>query len=122
MSGGAFDYQQRNLAYELFGWRLTVDYGEDGHAQSKEARKVNPMNDRELSELVWDVLCLIHSLDWCKSGDTGDGDYASDVKWFKDKWLPRTQEDVIQAYKQDLRDFADELIREIGGDEHASGA
>lgn len=113
MSGGAFDYAQRNLGYEMFGFGMSCDYGEDGHKLAKDARKINPMHDRELSELVWDTICLIHSLDWYQSGDTDEDTYNADAKWFKNKWLKRTEQDTLEAYKQDMRDFAEELIHEL---------
>ena len=52
--------------------------------------KLNPLEDKELSELVYDVFCLLHSYDWYISGDTGEEDYRNDVKYFKDKWLKRS--------------------------------
>ena len=113
MSGGAFDYNQETLAHSMYGWGMDVGYGEAGHKLSRAARKLNPMHDRELSELVWDVLCLVHSLDWCDSGDTGEDCYQADVKWFKEKWFGRTPEAIAEAYKQDIRDYVDEIIGEI---------
>lgn len=114
MSGGAFNYEQVRLAEELFGWNLNCTYGEGGHEQGKTARSINPMCDREMSELVWDVLCLIHSLDWYKSGDTDEDDYRADVKWFKDKWLKRSAGDALAAYKDDIMAFTNEILKEIG--------
>ena len=114
MSGGAFEYLQSQLAAELFGWDADCTYGKRGHEWSKNARKINPMKNKEVSELVWDALCLIHSLDWFKSGDNCEETYEEDLKWFKDKWLGgRSAADSIEAYKQDIRDFADEIIKEI---------
>ena len=117
MSGGHFDYKQGSLATEMFGWDIQLDYGAEGHLTSKAARAINPMEDREISEIVWDVLCLIQSYDWYASADTSEEDYRADVKWFKDKWFNRTKEKSIKAYKQDIRDFADSIMKEIDGND-----
>lgn len=113
MSGGRWNYMQSTLANEVFDWRLSVDYGDDGRAQSKYARKLNPMGDHDISELVWDVFCLLQSRDWCLSGDTCEETYLKDVKAFKEKWLQRTNADVIASYKDDLMDYAKELAKEL---------
>lgn len=86
MSGGRFD----NAAREIFGWSVDVDYGLGEGAYEtyvKRARRLDPMEDKQLSELVYDVFCLLHSLDWYKSGDTGEDTYLADVAYFKNKWL-----------------------------------
>ena len=58
MSGGHFEYLDSRLKEEIFGWT---------------DKPTNVLEDRELSELVWDVLDLIHEFDWYYSGDTGKG-------------------------------------------------
>lgn len=113
MSGGAFDYSQRNLAHELFGWDLTLDYGKDGFDQSSLAGKKNPMEHRILSELVWDVLVLIHSLDWYHSGDTDEETYEEDVEYFKNKWLNFDTNKQVEKYKEYLKEYYEELLGEI---------
>ena len=113
MSGGRWNYMQSTLANELFNWYVSLDYGEDGRKQSKTARKLNPMGDHDISEIVWDALCLIQSRDWCLSGDIGDETYLKDVQAFKEKWFKRTSADVLESYKGDLMDYAKELAEEL---------
>mgnify|MGYP004532235839 FL=1 len=36
-----------------------------------------------------------------------------DLDYFKKKWLHRTKEDTVEAYKNDLREYAEELIKEM---------
>ena len=108
MSGGHFDYKNDYLAEEMFGWDYYPDYGESGREKSRGAAKVNPMHDVELSEMVWDVFCLIHSLDWYLSGDTGEDCYREDVKYFKDKWFGKTPEERLSH----LVDNAVDNVRE----------
>jgi hypothetical protein len=115
MSGGAWGYQNSSLADELFGYRLDCTYGEKGREQSVIARKINPMDDREVSELVWDVLCLITSRDYFVSGDNCEETYMKDLQAFKDKWFKRTDDDKVASYKQDLFDYCQELMAEMNG-------
>lgn len=60
------------MKYSLFGW--TDQYK-------------NILEDREISELVWDVLTLLHEYDWYKSGDNGRDDYLEAKRNFKKKWF-----------------------------------
>lgn len=113
MSGGLWNYVDNHLADEIFGWDMDCRYGERGHKECSKARRKNPMEDREVSEMLWDMLCLLNSRDYYGSGDIGKDAYKEDLKWFKDKWLHRTEEAVLEAYKQDLREYAAELIQEI---------
>lgn len=59
MSGGRFNYMDSSLMDEIFGY-------------SEKPRDV--FEDMEISQLVWDVLKLIHDFDWYASGDSGEDD------------------------------------------------
>lgn len=87
MSGGRFDYSNDRACREIFGWHIDCDYGEQGFSQSKLARRLNPLEDAVISELVFDVFCVLHSYDWYASGDCCEDTYRADVKRLKDKWL-----------------------------------
>lgn len=76
MSGGRFNYQDGALKSEIFGYF----YGEPKSVP-------NVFEDREISELVWDVFDLIHDYDWYVSGDTGKQDYLDSKDKFKKKWF-----------------------------------
>lgn len=71
MSGGHFNYKDSALKNEVFGWN--------------DCRNV--FEDREISEIVWDTLNLIHDFDWYISGDTCEDDYLKSKARFKKKWL-----------------------------------
>lgn len=91
MSGGRFCYVDSQLKHEIFGW-------------SDKPRNV--FEDREISELVWDVLDLIHEFDWYESGDTGEDDYLKAKKEFKEKWLAndmKRQKRIIDEAIEDLK-------------------
>lgn len=115
MSGGHFDYKNTSLAYEIFGWDMSPTYGEDGFAQSKKAAQRNPLEDIELSELVWDVLCLIYSYDYYYSGDNCEETYRADVERFKKKWFGRTQKNrVKQAIDIELERVQKNMYQAFG--------
>lgn len=107
MSGGAFDYINDRACQGIFQW-MTPDYGEYGFSKAKAAREMNPLEDKQLSELCWDMFCLLHSFDWYVSGDTGEDTYAEDVKRFKNKWLYKDAD----AIKKEEIDKSIEELRE----------
>lgn len=93
MSGGRFNYMDSNLCNEIFDYGCGPQYNlasKTAKASSLFARKLNPLDDEELSELLYDMFCILHSFDWAASGDTGYDDYRKDVAYFKNKWLKRT--------------------------------
>ena len=99
MSGGRFDYVDGRLKDEIFGW-------------TDEPRNV--FEDKEISELVWDVLDLIHDFDWYASGDICEETYRKDVNFFKKKWLKLSDEKRIRQYVDDELEFArEELIKAL---------
>lgn len=96
MSGGNWNYQNDSLANELFGWGFSPNYGEKGFSQAAYARKSNPLEDRQLSELLWDLFCVLHSYDWYACGDTCEDTYRKDVAYFKNKWLKASPEELVR--------------------------
>ena len=94
MSGGRFNYMDSNLRDEIFGWT------DKWH---------NVFEDREISELVWDILNLIHDYDWYVSGDTCKDTYLKAKAEFKRKWLgdrgvavKRTIDTAIEELRAEL--------------------
>jgi len=109
MSGGYFNYLNDNAAREIFGWELEITYGvESLQKEAKQAAKDNPLEDHEISELVYDVFCLLHSYDWYKACDTGYEAYQKDVAFFKNKWLKVTPSERMDR----LTDRAIERIKD----------
>ena len=114
MSGGCFNYSNDSVCNEIFGWRLSPDYGERGFSKSAAARRMNPLGDRIISELVFDVFCLLHSFDWYKSGDTEEEDYLEDVKFFKKKWLkPMSEARVRAIVDEEFRALWESLCKDL---------
>ena len=108
MSGGRFSYKQSDLANEIFGWNMSVDYGEEGFSQSPKAARLNPLHDVEMSEMLWDMLCVVHSFDWWDSCDTSEEQYRADVKRFKEKWLGKNPAQRTNKMIQDAMERAKE--------------
>lgn len=94
MSGGNFNYVDATLKDEIYGWSDTWH---------------NVFEDREISELVWDILNLIHDYDLYVSSDTCKETYLNAKAEFKRKWLSnrgvavrRTIDTAIEELKAEL--------------------
>ena len=99
MSGGYFDYNDKRLKNDMFGY---------------EHEYKNPLEDREISNLVYDVLTLLHVFDYYKSGDTGEENYLIEKDKFRNKWLRNKnyQKEVLEQIINDtLQDTKDELLK-----------
>lgn len=115
MSGEHFNGVNDRLAEELFGWDHYPSYGEGGFNGAKWAAKSNPLEDKEISEIAWDLLCVINSYAYYDSCDTSEEQYRSDVRYFKDKWLkPGRKETLKRLVDQSCDDLREELYKEIG--------
>lgn len=115
MSGGYFEYLDQRLAREMFGWDIDICYGEKGFSKVNKAGAINPLQDREISKLTWDLLCLIYSFDYYICGDTGEETYLEDLKYFKDKWLkPGRKETAKRLVDEECNELRKELYKELG--------
>ena len=118
MSGGHWGYKNDYMAHEIFSWNMSPDYGKEGFDQAKYARKLNPLEDKQLSEMLWDMLCLLHSYDWYASGDTCEDTYRKDVAHFKKKWLNRSTEELVCVeIDKALSEAREDLLQIFGGEE-----
>ena len=116
MSGGSHNYVYSDLALALD--IPTGHYGKIGDAACNEAvRKENPMEDLELSEMMYDVTCLLHSLEWYHSSDTCEDTYRKDVKAFKDKWFGSRDARLEKMINDATEDMKRELLAMLGREE-----
>lgn len=114
MSGGSLNYLASNMCENLFNDEVDANYKktcDEGNARI--ARKLNPMHDRELSELMADVMCLLHALEWYESCDIGEESYKKCVNKFKAKWFTRTEKDRLNSYLDELKSYYEELVEEL---------
>ena len=103
MSGGRFEYADMTAKNMIF------DYD----------KCTNVFEDREISELVWDVFDLIHQFDWYKSGDTDKSDYLKAKRAFKKKWFEnrgirarRIIDEAVAELKRELYETYDLDVKE----------
>lgn len=116
MSGGRFNYLQQRLGDEIFD-NAYVTYGLDKKEHTKSircVRKQNPLEDKVISEIAYDVLCLIHSYDWYASGDNCEDIYRKDVAFFKKKWLKKLDKEYVQTLiDEEIQVCKEELRRAL---------
>lgn len=107
MSGGRFNYMDSSLMDEIFGY-------------SGKLRDV--FEDMEISQLVWDVLELIHDFDWYASGDTGEDDWLKAKAKFRKKWFETARKDRLKKIiDEKVEETRMELYKTIGVKVDAGG-
>lgn len=99
MSGGNFNYVDATLRDEIYGW------SDAWH---------NVFEDREISELVWDILDLIHDYDWYVSGDTSKETYLKAKADFKNKWFDNRDVAVKKVVDTAIEEVKAELYETYG--------
>ena len=99
MSGGYFNYTDSQFKTELFGWT---------------DKPVNVLEDRELSDMTWDLLNLIHTFDYYKSGDCGKEKYLNEKKAFKNKWFSNRGVRIRNVIDSAIDDLKEELYETYG--------
>lgn len=114
MSGGSLNFLASTMVESLFDYRVDRDYGKICDKDNAIiARNLNPMHDRELSELMADVICLLYGLEWFDSCDIGEETYKECLNKFKAKWMHRTENDRLNSYAEDLKALYKELDAEL---------
>ena len=99
MSGGYFNYRDATLRDEIYGWSDTWH---------------NIFEDREISELVWDILNLIHDYDYYVSGDTTKDTYLKAKAEFKNKWFSNRDIVVKRVIDTAIEELKAELYETYG--------
>ena len=96
MSGGYFNFEDSNLKFEIFGFGKTCS---------------NVFEDKEISQLIWDVFDLLHDYDWYRSGDTCKDTWLKKKRLFKKKWIRSSfeQERTKQIIDESIEDLRKEL-------------
>lgn len=114
MSGGSHNYIANEINEALFEDRFENRYKNVCDEKiARIARNLNPMHDRELSELMADVMCLLHGLEWFDSCDIGEETYKECVSKFKAKWMHRTENDRLNSYLEDLKSYYESCYEEL---------
>lgn len=95
MSGGYWNYSNDVLCREILGYECNTRSGLAGHEHDtclKAIRHRNELNDPEISGLVYDLFCLLHSYDWAVSGDI-DSEFFGGSGGSEEKYAP------LRAYR-----------------------
>ena len=101
MSGGHFNYEDSQLKNTIFDWEDKVS---------------NQFQDPEISELVFDVLTLIHDYDWYISGDTSLETWLEAKLDFKKKWLRKNNVATLEKIIEDRIVATSLELKEMLGD------
>ncbi len=101
MSGGHFNYEDSQLKNTIFDW---------------EDKASNQFQDPEISELVFDVLTLIHDYDWYISGDTSRETWLEAKLDFKKKWLRKNNVDTLEKIIESRIEATRSELKEMLGD------
>ena len=99
MNSGRFDYVDSRLKDGIFSW-------------ADEPRNV--FEDREISELVLDVLNLIHDYNRYASGNTCKETYLKSKAEFKKKWVGNRDVRVRRIVDEALKQCKNELYETFG--------
>lgn len=105
MSGGKWDFKDEYLKDEIFGYSWNDDNKWNGY---------DALKDRELSEMLFDMLTLLHDYDWFASGDTGESDWIEAKMKFKNKWLGSPEVRVRRVINQAVEELKGELYNIYG--------
>lgn len=97
MSGGYFSYTDQELCNNIFGIDPSLAGGPTYKSGIKLAIFRDPMEDREISELVYDVICLLHEFDYYQEYDTSRESYLAAKKRFKKKWFSTSPDKRLQT-------------------------
>lgn len=74
------------------------------------------LGDRELNDLVKDLVKVFHDREWYDSGDISKGEYNETVKKFKEKWFTESGKDI--RYRTYIDEAVEELRRDLNVDRH----
>lgn len=106
MSGGYWDYKNNELRDEIFGYI----YERDG----EKVNIPNVLEDKILSEMVWDMLNMLGDFDYYKCGDTCKETWIKSKQEFKKKWLSKDNKNLYkEIIDKSLEELRDELYKSI---------
>lgn len=89
---GYLRHLEIDLKDEIFNWRSSP---------------YNAMEDFEFSQLVWDVLTVIHEFDKYMSGDSLQEQYTNAKETFKKKWLNS------EGHNETIKELVDISINDL---------
>lgn len=100
LSGGYYNFRDRDLKSDIFGWNADQAW--------------NAFEDREISELIFDVFDLIHEFDLYKSEDNCKDAYLEAKAEFKKKWFSNRGVRVQRVIDNAVDELRQELYKTYG--------
>ena len=91
MSGGSHNYIAYQIEQELGGM----------------------MEDKEMNELIEDIVKVAHDLEWWKSGDIEEHDYRKTVEKFKNKWFREDGRTRQALHNERMRRYVCDELRTL---------
>ena len=88
MSGGSYNYQYSQVDEEYVGH----------------------MYDKELDDMMSDLVTLLHDLEWWQSDDYNEEQYRKTVRQFKGKWFSTDRSERLTKY---IDDAVEELSKQL---------
>lgn len=77
-----------------------------------EEEYVGRMHDKELDDLMQDIVTLVQDLEWYDSADTGEDDYRKTVSAFKAKWFKGDRCERLKGYiDEEIKAAENRLIK-----------
>ena len=117
MSGGRFSYKEQSLCYSVFNYDIQVLYdlaGEKAETNRLRAMRDNPLGDKRVSALIYDVLSLLHSYDYYVSGDTSKDCYINDLNYIRSKYLKIQSDKVLEDYVESrCSEIKEQILSEL---------
>lgn len=95
MSGGSYNYTYSRVDEEYVG----------------------KMYDKELDDLMKDLIPVLHDLEWWQSADYREEHYRETVKKFKDKWFKQNRTERLKHYiDNELEKIKEGFYEMLGSD------
>ena len=91
MSGGSYDYKYSVLEDYYAGY----------------------MYDKELNEMIKDLVEVLHDLEWWQSCDISEEDYRKTVTNFKKKWFKRDNMQVKGFIEKEFENTKQNLLKQL---------
>lgn len=110
MSGGSLNYLAFKMNDELYDQACVHYSNVDNPKEAICARRDDPFEDSDISELVFDVACVVHALEWYKSGDICEETYREILAKFKKNYMLDGVID-IRVHKKALELACNELVK-----------
>lgn len=74
---------------------------------------VGRMFDRQLDEMMKDLVKVLHDLEWWRSSDFDEDSYRKTVTEFKKKWFKQTKIDVQRQIESEFELTKNKLLKEF---------